>query len=53
MGPLRRYVRLAAKVAPPLGLLAAVAAAVRSRRGVEVWHMAVADTPEAGDGQGP
>ncbi len=49
MGPLRRYVRLAL----PLGLLAAVAAAVRSRRGVEVWHMAFTDTPEAGDGQGP
>ncbi|WP_407687950.1 hypothetical protein [Mycobacterium sp. HUMS_1102779] len=49
MGPLRRYVRLAL----PLGLLAAVAAVVRSRREVEVWHMAVADTPDPGNGQGP
>lgn len=52
MGPLRRYVRLVV----PLGLLAAAAAVVavvRSRREVEVWHMAVADAPEPGDGQGP
>ena|GEM_PF-1269238 len=55
MGPLRRYVRLAAKVAPPLGLLAAVAAAVRSRRGVEVWHVAVDESPGQlpGHGEGP
>ena len=36
-----------------LVLLAAVAAVMRSRREVEVWHMAVADTPEPGNGQGP
>ncbi|MEY8013567.1 hypothetical protein [Mycobacterium servetii] len=46
---MRRYVRLAL----PLVLLAAVAAVMRSRREVEVWHMAVADTPEPGNGQGP
>jgi hypothetical protein len=27
----------------PLGLIAVAAAVARSRRGVEVWHMAVAD----------
>lgn len=49
MGPLRRYVRLAL----PLGLVATVAAVAWLRREVEVWHMAVADAPEPGDGQGP
>ncbi len=49
MCPLKRYVRLAL----PLGLIAAVAAVVRSRRDAEVWHMAVADTPEPSHDEGP
>jgi len=42
-------------VAPPLALIAAAAAIVRLRRGVEVWHVAVDDSPgEApGRGEGP
>ena len=41
MCPSRRCVRLAL----PITLIAVVAAVVRSRRGVEVWQVAVDDTP--------
>jgi len=53
MCPSRRCVRLAL----PLALIAvAVAVAVaRSRRGVEVWHVAVVDAPghPSGHDEGP
>jgi len=35
----------------PLAAVAVVALVVRSRRGVEVWHVAASDIPE--DDQGP
>ncbi|WP_197283696.1 hypothetical protein [Mycobacterium sp. Marseille-P9652] len=47
MCPSRRCVRLAA----PLALIAVAAAVVWSRRGIEVWHVAV-DEPPAHD-EGP
>jgi hypothetical protein len=43
----RRFVRLVV----PLAAIAVLAAAVRSRRGVEVWHMAADQT--GGRGEGP
>jgi hypothetical protein len=47
MCPSRRCVRLAL----PLALIAVLVAVVRSRRGVEVWHVAAVDT--LGDDEGP
>jgi hypothetical protein len=52
MCPSRRCVRLAL----PLALVAVAAAAVaRSRRGVEVWHVAAVDPPghAPGHDEGP
>ncbi len=42
----RRCVRLVV----PLVLIAVVAAVVRSRRGVEVWHVAAVDLPDHDEG---
>ncbi|WP_256389946.1 hypothetical protein [Mycobacterium sp. 1164966.3] len=42
------------RLALPLAALAVVAAVVRSRRGVEVWHVAVTDPPDDPPGvEGP
>ena len=41
MCPSRRCVRLAL----PVAVIAVVVAVLRSRRGVEVWHVAAVDTP--------
>ena len=45
MCPPRRFVRLVL----PLAAIAVLAAVIRSRRGVEVWHVA-ADQPVVGEG---
>jgi hypothetical protein len=46
MCPSRRCVRLAL----PLALIALAAAVARTRRRVEVWHVAVVDTPDNDEG---
>jgi hypothetical protein len=46
MCPSRRCVRLAV----PVALIAMLVAVVRSRRGVEVWHVAAVHTPGYDEG---